>query len=441
MSKIHIYYTNCLFLSIACSGFSVSLSQFFLVLTFVFYLLDKKEKWHHNWIVYFIIAFIFSYLLSFAFHIYKTQYNISYIKKTWNGELKDLFLFLGFFVFQNLKKEDEKKIYFAFWTLAFILLITGFLSIFTSVRFNKLISELYTPTTTWRYTHFYGSLFNINFYLPVGFFSTHLTFGGLLSFFSPLFIFKFLFSLQKKKYNQIFYYLFLLCIFLFVSILNNSRSALFGSFFAIIFGFFHLFFIKKELPIQYLKWGLSTILLVVMVFFLTFLNIDKGKKILYPLLGKAKHTDSGRTFIWDSTFYLIKSNFLFGVGSNNYNKEIEKARQIKSELYPELLYFYKTIPKGHAHNDYLHLLVCFGILSCLIFIILAYRISFEILNSNLSSNQNLVYFYGLIGFFISGLLQCYFQDDEVVIVFWFLLGLLVRSVNLKKEQEESLKLL
>ncbi|EMF70038.1 O-antigen ligase [Leptospira interrogans serovar Icterohaemorrhagiae str. Verdun HP] len=190
--------------------------------------------------------------------------------------------------------------------------------------------------------------------------------------------------------------------------------------------------IRKELPFT------KIILFTIGIFtFLLFVGIglsftQAGQKITDPLFGKEKHTDAGRAFIWDSTFPLIEKNPFTGVGPGNYNREIGKSRIEHSEEYRELYYFYETTQRGHAHNDYFHLLAVFGIPSFLLFLLLGTELYRRLITTKLSYEHSL-YFFGLSGFFISGLFQCYFQDDEVVILFWILCGLFLR---LSKNQSD-----
>ena len=60
-------------------------------------------------------------------------------------------------------------------------------------------------------------------------------------------------------------------------------------------------------------------------------------------------------------------------------------------------------------------------------------ILFTLLNKEIPNSAKYLT-YGLSGFFFSGILQCYFQDDEVLIVFMFLLGYL--NIYLEKESAE-----
>lgn len=149
--------------------------------------------------------------------------------------------------------------------------------------------------------------------------------------------------------------------------------------------------IRKELPstrIIFFTIGTFTFLLFIGIG-LSF--TQAGQKITDPLFGKEKHTDAGRAFIWDSTFPLIEKNPLTGVGPGNYNREIEKSRMEHSEKYKELYYFYETTQRGHAHNDYFHLLAVFGIPSFLLFLLLGTELYRKLMTTKLSYERSLYF--------------------------------------------------
>ena len=110
-----------------------------------------------------------------------------------------------------------------------------------------------------------------------------------------------------------------------------------------------------------------------------------------------------------------------GVGPGNYGKEIELARKSLSEKYQNLLFFFEVTQRGHAHNDFLHIAAIAGLPAMILYILLGAVIAYYLLQHKQSRTDGIL-FYGLVGFFFAGLFQCYFQDDEVVIVFWYLLG-------------------
>ncbi|AOP34027.1 ligase [Leptospira tipperaryensis] len=413
--------------SIVTIGVSVSLSQGFLVLAFLSSLFSEKTKgfWKEP-VIAIALSFFLWYLIDFCIHATSEETISRYAKTAFNAELKDIFLFSGLVVAWNLKKEEFPAVYRALNILFWVLLITGFVSSFSSVRLSRLISDLYRESSNWKFTHPMGQVGKLPLYLPIGLMNTHLTFGGLLQFFFPLPLFLFLQSLFDRNWKKTLLKGLVLILFLYVVFLNNARSSMIGAIFSSATAFLVLGPIRKELPTAKILIASAAFL-----FFLLLLGIglsftEAGQKITDPIFGKEKHTDAGRTFIWDSTFPLIQENPLTGVGPGNYNREIEKSRIAHSEKYRELYYFYETTQRGHAHNDYFHLFAVFGFPAIFLFLALGTSLYYKLISTSLPYSNSL-YFFGIAGFFLSGLFQCYFQDDEVVILFWILSGFFLRT--------------
>lgn len=340
------------------------------------------------------------------------------------SEFKDVLLLSAFLVTHNLSLEEQAKIKTAFYILILVLIVTGVVSIFSHVRLSVLLNEMFREVKHWRYTHGYGEIFGVSINLPIGLMNTHLTFGGLLLLFAPFVFFRTLQVFQhKESLGKKFFLIIGLILFVIVFILNNARSAMLGTVSAIFFGVYDYFINKKAVEFKkFFKYSLGLFLGILSIFIIL-LSTETTSKTVRHLIGSEKHTDSGRTFIWDSTYPIIKENFWFGVGVGNYNKAIEKTRLERSNQNPELAYFYEVTQRGHAHNDYLHFWAVSGIFTVIFYLGLFYSIMIFISNKNLDVSDSIL-FYGLVGFFFAGLFQCYFQDDEVVIVFWYLVGLL-----------------
>jgi O-antigen ligase len=413
-------------IGIVSCALSVSLSQLFLGLSFVLFLFDRdrRSRFHITPLIIIILSFFGIYLLSFIWNYSKNENEMNFFLALRNSEFKDILLSFGFILTSSLDKSERKKINLAIFTLLGILIITGFLSIFSIYRFSYLINSLFREVKTWQYQHHYGNIANIDIYLPIGFMNTHLTFGGLLLFFTPYMFFNLLdkwkesIELKKKIVLSIGS-----LVFFIVVQLNNARSSMVGSFFGILFGLIVIIFINKKYNIKSVI-KIVIIPITVCIFLLALLSFSPTiRKTILPLLGSEKHTDSGRTFIWDSTFSLIEKNPFLGIGPGNYPKEIDHSRRERSEKNNELLFFYEVTQRGHAHNDYFHIIAISGFLNLFLYLGIFYSISNKIIErAKQGKNNNL--FFGLIGFFFAGLFQCYFQDDEVVIVFYYLLGVL-----------------
>jgi hypothetical protein len=426
--KIFLFFLQA---SILTCAVSISISQGFLFLSFLFFwMIPEKRKLDYSPLFWSGIAIFGMYLLSFFAHLgHDESFSIFFSRQS---EFKDLLLFSAFLLTHNLNSEERKKVKNAFLGLVGLLVFTGFLSIFSKVRLSILLSELFKDVNHWRFAHHYGDISGIGIHLPIGLMNTHLTFGGLLLLFAPFVFFSVIETFKQKK-SQINRWLIMgfAITFGIVFLLNNARSALFGTLVGVFFGLVDYVFLKKAIsPKRFLKVaGLGLCLIGAIL--ATLLLFEPTAKTIRPLLGAEKHTDSGRTFIWNSTYPLIEKNPIFGIMPGNYNTEIQKTRKEHSQKFQELAFFYEVTQRGHAHNDFLHILATSGLLGVLAFLSLLYFILMHIYTKTLLPQESIL-FYGLIGFFFAGLFQCYFQDDEVVIVFWYLVGFL----NTKSQNQE-----
>ncbi|MCX7998924.1 MAG: O-antigen ligase family protein, partial [Leptospiraceae bacterium] len=331
---------------ISC-GISISISQLFLFLTFlIFWLIPEKRNPKLSALFWGGIGIFGIYVISLLVNWSFENFQAFFSKQS---EFKDILLLSAFLVTHNLSQKEQAQVKKAFSILILVLMITGFVSIFSHVRLSVLLNEMFREVKHWRYTHGYGEIFGISINLPIGLMNTHLTFGGLLMLFAPFIFFRTLQSFQQKEsVRKKFLLTAGLLFFVIVFILNNARSAMFGTLFAVLFGVYDYFINKRAIELQkFLKYTLALVLGIVFIFAIL-LSIETTSKTVRHLIGSEKHTDSGRTFIWDSTYPIIKENFWFGVGVGNYNKAIEKTRLERSNQNPELAYFYEVTQRGHA---------------------------------------------------------------------------------------------
>ncbi|MCW7493875.1 O-antigen ligase family protein [Leptospira sp. 2 VSF19] len=431
-------YRSFLTLSIISCALSVSLSQLFLLLSFVFFLFLPEKPKLGSQLVKILFLFYVWQIVTVLYHFAGSGFDFNSIKHAFRDEMKDIFLVTAFVSVQGIKPEDKKYLYKTFFIFALVIVITGFISIFSMTRLSRLISDLYKTSASWPYQHHYGKISNINIYLPIGLMNTHLTFGGLLAFIFPGFVFRLYDSWHKKEsLSRISINAILLLLVSIVFLFNNARSSLLGAVVSTLFGVYILIFIDKDISKKMLKRIGVFIILLIIIVSIGYKTTNAVKRVVDPLFGGEKHTDSGRTFIWDSTFPLIEKNPIFGIGSGNYQKEIEIARKEKEKEHKELSFFYEVTQRGHAHNDYFHLTAVYGAPQGILYLLLFAAILYTLLNGNIPKEIRFMT-YGLVGFFFSGLLQCYFQDDEVLIVFYFLLGYL--NLYAESNNKNELKL-
>lgn len=425
--KFDRIYTSFLITSIVSCGISISISQMFLFLSLILFILSGR--WKNISVskpLFYLPVLLFSTYAVSAF-IHGFSEDGTYFKRLQTSELKDVLLFPAFLMISTLKEEEIPKIEKAFLGLIGILLFTGLISAFSPIRLSRLLTDWIKPSGAWRLTHHYGDVFKIGVYLPIGLLNTHLTFGGILLMVFPVYFFKMLDSFfTDKDHKKTLQSLSIFLLSVLILLLNNARSAIIGAGVAVLIGLIHFSFSLNKISSKILfRVGIASAGILILAGSLALLN-PTIKKTIMPLLGEEKHTDSGRTFIWDSTYPLIERNPILGIGPGNYNREIEKSRKELSEKKQELLFFYEVTQRGHAHNDYLHFAAISGILTAVLYILFGASILNLIFHEGSWKFQP-YYFYGLIGIFAAGIFQCYFQDDEVVIVFWYLLGFLSQA--------------
>lgn len=423
-------------IAIISCGLSVSISQFFLGVTFVLFLFEKERRRRFEPSIFFWMTLLFfvNYLLSFTINFFYFQHPLSEILiKLKQSEFKDILLFFAFFLSSTLDETERLEFKKYLFRLMIVMTVLGFFSIFSIYRFSYLINSLFREVSTWKYQHSYGKIAGIDIFLPIGLMNTHLTYGGILSFFTP---FVFFLTINKITQNKNKYHRFLIIllslIYFIVVLLNNARSSIMGSFVSIFFGVLLYIYVKKEYNLKIIikYFFLSVLILIFIMIPLSF--TAPFKKTVLPLLGSQKHTDSGRTFIWDSTFNLIQENPIIGIGPGNYSTEIDRVRHNRSEKNSELLFFYEVTQKGHSHNDIFHIMAISGIPNTIVYIILFFLICRRMIEIS-EFNEDISIYLGLMGFFFAGALQCYFQDDEVVILFWYIAGFLFGNFrSLKK---------
>lgn len=127
---------------------------------------------------------------------------------------------------------------------------------------------------------------------------------------------------------------------------------------------------------------------------------------------------------------LRKANLQFAKYSKKYNSVEEKYG--KAELL-----FIKEFPSmvTHAHNDYLNQLARKGIIGLLAFLYMLYGILKYMFDNIKSVNDRFLrYFYlGLTGsftaFLAASMFQCYYTDDETLVMLWLNTGILAGIVR------------
>lgn len=364
------------------------------------------------------------------------------------------------FAAEGLKREtkDVFLMAMAFWVLAFsrdanrqsrmlrlvqigfaILIVSGLLAVFSKWRLSNIPYHL---THGWegslqaRYQHHAGTflagtplMFHI--YIPVGLLHSHLTYGALLMMFIPVLFLRFMdpviekpASLRDRKVLLTGLVL-MVCAGLFL--INNARSAMVGTIFAVG---------TAAAWYSWLKWKkksfllLGPILAAIGVVALLFIFRDSLHERLAALVtalsGEEKHTDYQRVLLWHAARDLIRENWIFGVGPGHFQESVESVLLTMSQKQPGLWFANETLQRGHAHSDLLHFFAICGIGGIVVYLAFYAAVLREIGRDSVHPGLN-TWRFSAIGLLPAGLYQCYMLDDAVLLPFWIMVGLLLRS--------------
>ncbi|MCE9599580.1 MAG: O-antigen ligase family protein [Spirochaetia bacterium] len=300
-----------------------------------------------------------------------------------------------------------------------------------------------------RYQHHAGTFFAgtplmFHIYIPVGLLHSHLAFGALIMFIFPVLMFRLLDPIVESPRNilkpETLKAGLALLIASIIFLINNARSAMIGTVFAMGLGLYlyarHYWkakSIRVAIPI-----ALGLIAFLTLVVFAEHLH-ERLYSLIISLTGQEKHTDYQRILLWNSTFSLIQNNWLFGVGPGHFQSSIEAVLLQVSQANPALWYANETLQRGHAHSDLLHFVAIAGI-PCL----MAYLTFFALLIHRVvkqSERSFEAWKVGAAGLLVAGLYQCYFLDDAVMLPFWIMVGLTLRvtehSVITRSKQADA----
>ena len=444
LSKISV-----LFLSLFIITFpaSVTISQTFAILGTLFFIFDslnkKKLFKKFGYPIFFMgVTIYLSLLISYIFHI-KTYSEIYY--PLFRGEISDFWFCIVFLAAGFLSRDRENLLYFknAYFISLAIVIVSGVISMFTPFRLSSYIVHGFTVPQGERLQHYAGDLFGIKTYLPIGLMNTHLTYGGILGLFYPGLIAYYIYKFpDRTELKNIFYsiIIFILSILVFY---NQSRSVWIG----IIYASFVMIWKWRDYIREFInKERMIYLLILFMIISISGIYFIQKNWLIKRAISdsfESSTTENQRYYIFKNTISIILDSPILGVGPGNfYNAHAEKSNEM-ARNHQELWYDLYITPRGHAHNDLLHLFAIGGIISAfayLIFWFLNIRFFLEA-----EEERDSVLFSGFLIFFPAGFFQCYFLDDEVALPFFVFLGIFCGRVisisEVQKEKEKILKLL
>lgn len=440
---------------------------------------------------------LFAWLL-LIYGIRSLQYLISgnplFHPAPYHNELTDFFLFLFAFLAavpllagSALRQEKNSQstfrwLYLVLTVFAVLVVLSGLGAVFSEVRLSKLFTGHGSEFSASNRPQFvFRTVGELVLYRPIGFMNTRLSYAGILIFALAVLLHRFhesaltLRSPQsageesmeiKEKHNSgnraslrkwalLLTWAGLWFTGVILLLMNGSRSGQIGALISqlCILAFFSRNLWSPLLPKKKSLWAtLAAVLVLVMGSGLYIYLLDSGTH---------RHTDFMRPLIWKGSYSLFAEHPLLGVGPGNFTDWFHRW---VSEFYlehPRTMYFLEITPDSHAHNDLLHLLTLGGLPAGILFLtLILYSVQslFDTMSrgwhrtARSRTKENKIEGFEdyrfidlemalrstLPGFFVAGLSQCYFQDDEVVVVFWvFLLSALVLKALRSKPRHQG----
>lgn len=363
-------------------------------------------------------------------------------------EQKDvLLLSAAIWAYHRSQDNSSRRLILRFFQAsAWLLLLSGFFSIFSKYRFSKIFYHLqhgWEGSGLARFQHHAGTLFStpefsLHLYMPIGFMNTHLTYAALLSFFLCAYIFRFLNVFLRQpsriRHQSVFFNFLYLFLGFVVLLLNNGRSAMLGLFVAVLMGL--VFFTARRWKKKILWLTLPLLagaMLLGGLFFVSGKIHDRLENLVHSALGESKHTDYQRLFVWQIALDIWQNDPLSGAGPGNFVPRANEAVVRYSQEKPRLWYAYQVIQRGHAHNDFLHLLAIGGLCAAAFYLLFFSKLLHASFQWPIRGWKYACFRFSPLVLLFAGLLQCYFQDDETVMPFFLLTGFLLGATTRQRE--------
>ncbi|EPG75618.1 O-antigen ligase [Leptospira fainei serovar Hurstbridge str. BUT 6] len=422
------FYSFLLFLS--AFPLSVSISQVFAGLSIFFFLLSGPSHWQKirpflvPWS--FILIAYFLVFLSSLIHIEEyARFWRSFTRESEAGDFWLSFLFpIGAVHASN--KDNAKLLRGFLWSSLVLLLVSGFVSIFSEYRLGKFISNGFQNAPGDRRQHPAGLLFGLQTYLPIGLMNTHLTYGGLLSLYLPGIFANFWESIRSRSLSRFLLFSGTFLISCWIFLLNQSKSAWLGVAFVCLFILLR-FVLETKCHLTgkgFLKGILATVLLLTV--------LGTGIKFLYEQNWLLQRTvsqtlqvqtpENQRYWIYKNSIPLLQLTPFLGVGGGKFKSSHKKISENTISRQEQLWYELEITPNVHAHNDLLQFSIIGGWASALFLVLFFFFLFRRIGISDPDETGPSVI--GVGSLWVAGFFQCYLLDDEVVLPFYALAGIL-----------------
>ncbi|MGJ4747185.1 O-antigen ligase family protein [Leptospira sp. SA-E8] len=424
--KVSLY---ALLLFLLAFPLSVSASQILAGLSIFCFIFSPKENFQKIRTYLLPWAFILgAYALVFVSSlVHFEEYSNFWKTFTRQSEAGDFWLSILFPIaaVHSSNEKNRSLIYKYLWISFILVLISGIASVFSEYRLGKFISNGFTPAPGDRRQHPAGPLFGFETYLPIGLMNTHLTYGGLLSFYIPGLALLLLQKIKKKDLKRSVGFGVLLLLASWVFLLNQSKSAWLGVLAVTVYFILSKWkdFSGKFPRITVVRVSIVVLLLVTLGGAVRFFY-QKNWLLQRTLaqLTEIQTPENQRYWIYKLSLPLLAENPILGTGGGRFKEtssEISKSFIQKNE---QLWYELYITPNKHAHNDILEFAIVGGWFSAILWIGFFYLLFRKISLSGWEEGNFPLIGVGFI--WVAGFFQCYLLDDEVALPFFALTGLL-----------------
>jgi|GEM_PF-54559 len=260
------------------------------------------------------------------------------------------------------------------------------------------------------------------FYIATGPYGGHLTFGGVY-FLIAFFILGYLAGSALEKGRRFYYYILFLFLALPAVILSYARSIWIAMAFST--AILVLLVFRKHL----LKASAIILALCVLLVILFPPLAKRGK----TLLDMSFDSNFNRVELWATSRNMIFHRPIVGFGSGGFTRNFEKY--FSGGFCPV---------RCHPHNDYLNVLVETGIFGLLIHLGLFWlvlRRAYYVFKAGSGIYRGIALgsLLAVVGIMIAGEFECFFVDDEVEELLFFMFGLCTISYNTTLYQKGFLR--
>ncbi len=413
--NIRAFFLFLLFCSIPFSIFGDGFSIIGLYLVTIYLFVSGKEKWEKTAIVYGMGLFLIGAVCSSAYSESPLE-SFAYFRKFWRFGVPFLILF-------SFKKRKHDRY------LVFLLVISSIVGIYSVGQYFTGIDLFRSEGLQSEYQRLAGV------WHAVGFFSHHLTYGGVTLLLFSLF-FPQVFCRQHTSRHRLLFGVGSLCNLAGV-IVSMGRSVWLGAVVAI--GMMVLFRLNRKRLIV-----LATVAILVVSAFVIFQNDIKQSSLMTStgigvrISSFTTEANRDRLYMWQAGINIVRDHFWLGFGPNSGERMLPYYRAIAEKEKHQ----YQHHPDVGVHNIYLQNWIDFGFLGLVGYLIWWLTLLVEIIivlrnKSIRRSKENallLGILAGLSGIMFAGFFERNFWDGEVQTTIFVAQGLALALLYKKKNR-------